>query len=329
MLSVQTILGTTIAGLSDQNYEQSLAFLRLWFEIGQAHSTIPPDAILRALQTYYRRNNFPANLADPTLHLILRFAGDAESDHILAPHSIGLRSRLCAEALQQFFDTGILMVYGQQNWCNFPFADANFIAHCINLGWVEEVVIRNRILQSLISRSTLYNHQVYVLVMLFKTAGATLAAYADPTVVDHCFEILKGPRNSTWPKVELIQVNTLSMKGEALKLRRNYRRSLSYESVAGRVFLPHLYSKPGSQNRLARKRKTLLRLQSSLLWDFPTKILNLRSRIPLNLSRPLPQRRIPFLDLPSFSLHPSALLACPTSQSRILPMTSPPLTPQL
>jgi len=263
MVDIQAILGKTIAELSDQNYEESLTFLRLWFEITHTHSTIPPDAILRALQTYYRRNSFPANLIDPTLHLILRFAGDAESDHILAPHSTGLRSRLCAEALQSFFGADIGVVYNQKSWNYFPFADANLIAHCINLGYVEEAVIRDHILQSLISHSSLHHHRLYVLVVLFKTAGATLAAYVDPTVVDRCFELIKAPRNGQWAKEELIQVNMFSVKGIPLRLRRNFRRSLDYGSVAGRVSLLHPYSEPGSKGRLARAWKALLRLQLS------------------------------------------------------------------
>jgi len=249
MVQIQAVLDKTIAGLSDQNYEQSFASLRLSFEVANTHSTIPPDAILHALQRYYTRRRFPANLTDPTLHLILRFAVDAESDHILGPYSTELRSRLCLDALRSFFNAELEVEWVQQHRYTFPFADANLIAHCINLGYVDEAVIRKHILQSLISNSTLHNHQVHVLVMMFKIAGATLAAYVDPTVIDRCFELLKGPRNIHWPKEELIQVNTLSMKGETSKLRRNCRRSLSYGSVAGRLFLPHPYSPQEDQSR--------------------------------------------------------------------------------
>jgi len=272
MKNIQTVLDKTIAGLSDQNYEQSFAFLRLWFEIAHTYSTIPPNAILHALQTYYRTRSFPDNLIDSAAHLVLRFAGDAESDHILAPHSTGLRSRLCTDALRVVFDTDLAVMYNQYSWTSSYFTDVNIIAHCVNLGWVEEAVIRNYILQSLISHPTLSGHQVYAFVILFKTAGATFETYADPTAIDRCFEILKGPRNQLWPREQLIQVNALCVKGVTLELRRNSRRSLSCGSVAGRVFLPHLYSKPGSQNQLVRTRKTLLRLQLSHPWDFPTEI---------------------------------------------------------
>jgi len=55
-------------------------------------------------------------------------------------------------------------------------------------------VIRNHILQSLISHPTLRYHQAYVLIILFKLAGPTFEAYADPSVVDRCFEFLKNYR---------------------------------------------------------------------------------------------------------------------------------------
>ena len=40
----------------------------------------------------------------PTALLVLRFAGDVESDSILAPHSVGLRNRLCARFFREFFE---------------------------------------------------------------------------------------------------------------------------------------------------------------------------------------------------------------------------------
>ena len=52
-------------------------------------------------------------------------------------------------------------------------------------------MIRDHILQSLISHPKLYDHQADALIILLKLAGATFAAYADPSVVDRCFELLK------------------------------------------------------------------------------------------------------------------------------------------
>jgi len=151
MEDIQAALNTTIAKLSDQNYEKSLAFVRLWFEIGQTHSEIPPDALLGALRTFRTTSFSDSDPINPTAHLIIRFASDAESDHTLAPHSTGLRSRLCAETLRRFFHADLRFVYRDlYDWGIFH-ADANLVAHWINSGYVEEAAIRNRVLQSLIS----------------------------------------------------------------------------------------------------------------------------------------------------------------------------------
>ena len=214
MKNIQSVLNTTIAKLSDQNYEQSFDLVRLWVDIARTHSGIPSDAVLTALQTY-RTRNLPVfdNPIDPTAHLVFRFASDAESDPTLAPHSAGLRSRFCAETLRLFFDIDLGAMYPPHVWDGSYHMGTNLVAHCINLGYVEEAVIRNHILQSLIFHQTPLTHQSYALVILFKIAGAALAEYADPVVVDRCFELLKGPRGKHWPKQELIQVNTLSVKG--------------------------------------------------------------------------------------------------------------------
>ena len=68
------------------------------------------------------------------------------------------------------------------NFC----ADANLIAHWANLGYVEEAAIRNYILQSLITRSSLDFHQAFALIILSRLAGTTFEAYLDPSVVDRC-----------------------------------------------------------------------------------------------------------------------------------------------
>jgi len=318
MENFQAALNQKIAELSDKNYDQTLAFFRLWFEIGRTQSKIPSDPVLGALRAYRSRDLTDCNPIDPRVPLILRFASDAESDHILAPYSTGLQSRLCAETLQLFFDTDLGLAYNKLVWNSSYDTHVGFLAHYINLGYVGEAVIRDHILQSLISHSTLHDHHAYALVVLFKIAGATLAAYVDPTVIDRCFELLKVPR--TWPKRELIQVNT-PPEGSNIGTETNSRRSLSCGSVVGRVFLPHPYSEPGVRNQLARTRKTLLRLQLSHPLDFRTEILNLRSHIPLNSRQSLSQCQTWLLDLPSLSLRHSASPACPTSPLQI-PLTT-------
>ena len=216
MVGIDAALDSTINKISDQNYDQSLDFYRFWFEIAQTYSQIPPNQIFNAI--YDNRgslNTRSGKLIHPTAHLILRFAGDAESDRILGPHSVGLQSRLCTRFLRDFFENNMAVVQDEEESCGrgaeyrFP-ADANFIAHWANLGYVEEAAIRNHILQSLISHSKLYDHQADGLVILFKLAGATLAKYADPAVVDRCFELLKGHyRDFTSVKGCLAQVGAV------------------------------------------------------------------------------------------------------------------------
>ncbi|KAF9646047.1 hypothetical protein BDM02DRAFT_3119262 [Thelephora ganbajun] len=193
MRNIQDTLSSLIFRLSDKNYEQSFAYCRLWSEIGRTHSPNPSDLIFETIWTIRARGPL-SNLISPNARLILRFVSDAESDHILALHNAGLRSRLCARILQEFFDGDPNIVnqkYDSGAWAlRCWYADANLIAHCVNLGYIEEAVIRNHILQSLISRSIVSACHVEVLIILFKLAGATFEAYVDPPVIDRCVELL-------------------------------------------------------------------------------------------------------------------------------------------
>ncbi|KAF9646046.1 hypothetical protein BDM02DRAFT_3189170 [Thelephora ganbajun] len=202
--------------LSDQTYEQSLAFYRLWFDVGHTYPQIPSDKVSDAIWNSRLSSVLDperdGKLIHPTAHLILRFASDAESDHILAPHSAGLKSRLCARGLRQFFDGNLANVQYKENsygrdssvlW-QFP-ADTNLIAHWANIGYIAETAIRNHILQSLISYPKLYDHQADALIILFKLAGATFGIYADPSVVNRCFELLKGHYGRDSYKGKLVQ----------------------------------------------------------------------------------------------------------------------------
>ena len=194
MEDIDQTLGSVVANLSDENYAQSLTFYRFWLGIGQTYHQVPPDQIYNAIW-----NNRGTGSIDPgqgklihsTAHLIVRFASDAESDdHLLAPHTSGLQSRLSTSALKEFFSSN-LRIIGGGGTVNEFYATANLIAHWVNLGYMEEAAIRNHILQSLISHPNLYDHQADALIILFKLAGATFEAYADPSVVDRCFELLK------------------------------------------------------------------------------------------------------------------------------------------
>jgi hypothetical protein len=127
--------------LSDQNYERSFVFYRFWFGVGQTHFKIPSDQIFdviwnkRATELIRTKTQSTSilppgerlwpgerlcsgerlwvasptqesghvshKLIHPTAHSILRFASDAESDRILAPHNSGLQRRLCHEGLSK------------------------------------------------------------------------------------------------------------------------------------------------------------------------------------------------------------------------------------
>jgi len=212
--------------LSDQNYEQSFAFYRLWLDIQQTYPETPSDPTLDRIWRNRTTNSIvPVNgkLIHPTVHLVLRFAGDAESDHFLGPHTSGLQNRLCEKSLQAFFNDNVEIAWCNDNmdfaWYNKHgsgpqttkelHAEANLVAHWANLGRVDEAAIRNHILQSLISHSKLHDHQADALIILFKLAGATFEAYADPSVVDRCFELIKGHYSPDSARGRLVQVCTL------------------------------------------------------------------------------------------------------------------------
>ena len=191
MINIQNVLNSIVKDLSDQNYEQSLALFRLWIGISQTYSQIPSNLILDAICNHRARGPPDYNFIYTTAQQTIRFVGDVESDPILAPHTIGLQSRFRARVLQEFFNVNLGAVYGNSGW-GCLYIDTNIIAHYANLGHIEEDAIRIYILQSLISHPKLYDTQVVALVILFKIAGATFEAYADPGVVDRCFELLNN-----------------------------------------------------------------------------------------------------------------------------------------
>ena len=195
MEDIDYALNTTFANLSDQNYAESFDFYRFWFDIGHTYHQIPSDRIFHTIWSHRAMNSKidpgTGQLIHSAADLILRFASDAESDHLLAPHSFRLQNRLSTKALQEFFSGNMSAVRGR----GYPdYTVVNLIAHWANLGQIEEGVIRNHILQSLISHPTLHSHQAYALIILFKLAGATFEAYVDPSVLDRCFELLKNHR---------------------------------------------------------------------------------------------------------------------------------------
>ena len=153
-----------VCGLSDENYAQSLDSYRFWFGIAQTYHQVPSDQIFDAIWKNRGRcgliNSDYGPLIHSTAHLILRFAGDAELDHTLAPHSSRLQRRLCTRSLQEFFSKNMAITRhgGRVDPTITEFyTSANFVAHLANLGHLGESTIHNHILQSLVSHPRLFD----------------------------------------------------------------------------------------------------------------------------------------------------------------------------
>ena len=199
MTNIEGLLGSIITDLSEENYELSFAQYHFLFEIARTYSQIPPDLIFDTIWKQIKNHKFPSlnnwSISFPASPLILRFARDAESDSTLSSHSAGLESRLFTNVLTEFFDHGLGVLYGGNGPSSDYLLDVNFIAHGVNLGYIEETAIREHILQFLIGGTThpaQYHCRVFVLCVLLKIAGATFDAYAGSSVVDRCIELLKG-----------------------------------------------------------------------------------------------------------------------------------------
>jgi hypothetical protein len=215
---IRRALDSVVSKLSDESYEQSFALYRFWFDIGQTYHQIPSDLVSNTILSNRATGSINpgrGELIHTTAHLTVRFANDVESDRILALHNVGLQSRLCAGILQYFFRNNLEIVWdvdrgaSDYNWdCSLEYfyTNTNLIARWANLGYVEEAAIRDRILQSLITYPKLYDHQADALIILFKLAGATFEAYADPSVVDRCFKLLKDHYSGNSVKRKLVQV---------------------------------------------------------------------------------------------------------------------------
>jgi len=350
METIGEALGFVVGELSDENYEKSLTFYRYWFETGGNYLQIPSDQVFDAIWdnrgAQSAINHDHGTIFHASAHLILRFASDVESDHILAPHSSGLQNRLCARSLREFTRNNLMVARYKIYTATF-YTDVNLIAHWANLGYVEEAAVRNHILQSLISHPKLYDHQAFALIILFKLAGATFEAYVDPLVVNRCFEHLEVHSAAYSPAFDdcwngnygtlrkTIQVCVPRVSKGCYRTKANFRRLfkrwLRYGSMVGKVSLLHLCTRLGSPNPTVQTKETPLQLPLPHPSDSPTEIQNGRSPSPFHPNlRPF-QSQPQFLSLPLLPLpspHPAASPLCPTSQSQILPMTSLPSTPR-
>ena len=206
MSILEDTLRDLIKGISEENYDEVFAQYRFWLDIGSGHTHINVQAQVNdAIERLVRPDSLEW-LIHPTAHLVIRFIGDIEADKKISGYIPRLHVQHCTSALRRFFLDNLYFVRSR-NRTGRPtsfLTDVNLIARWANLGYVEEETIRDHILQSLTSHPALYNHQADALFILFKLAGATFEAYADPLMIDRCFELLKGICDSV--KIGLLQV---------------------------------------------------------------------------------------------------------------------------
>ena len=211
MSSLRSTLENLIEELSEKNYDESFAQYCFWLKIGNAYGHITSVAqvgndLWRIVPPHALKHQ---ELIHPTVHLLFRFIGDMEADQKVSRYAYGLHKYRCTSVLYGFFEDNLSLVRSEQSFGNRTdtfLTGVNLIAYWANLGYVEEEIIRDQILQSLISHPKLYGHQAEALTILFKLAGATFAAYADPPVVSRCFELLRSHNGRNSVKRDLIQV---------------------------------------------------------------------------------------------------------------------------
>ena len=327
--SLSETLQNLIKNISEQNYDETLAQYRFWLDLGTVHGHIPQlqvnnDASL--ITSLDRSVNEGARLIHPTLDLFFRFVGDMENK-IIPPCASDYHKKCCTEAVARCFEQNLSLVKPGVGWQRGPFFVAmNLIARWANLGFVEETVIRNHILQSLTSHPNLHDHQAGALMILFKLAGATFKAYVEPSVFDRSFQLLQGHyrhASASSEKRKLMEVRVPCLAKMDFWLRWTYRNWLVYGRVGGRTSLRHLCSRPTSQNRLGWVERAPLQLQPSYPWDFRRETSSLRFFSRPNLTPLLPQSRISFTHLLPPTLLLSAFQLYPTSRWRTLLMTIP------
>ena len=205
-MSLQRTLRDLAEKLSEENYDYSFAQYRFWLEIGSTHGRLTVQDQVDGDTWQIVRSGTSKELINPAARLFVRFVGDIEADQTAPGSALSLHMRYCASALDRFFEENLDLV---RSWNRNPtsfLTDVNLIAHWVNIGYVEEAVIHNHILQSLTSHPKLYDHQADALIILFKLAGATFEVLADPSAVDRSFELLKGHYSHDSVKGKLAQV---------------------------------------------------------------------------------------------------------------------------
>ena len=233
MSKINKFLSDLTRNLSEDNYDESVAQYRLWLDIGITHGHIIDEDklardVLRVMPSDLLKQG---GLVHPATRLFSRFVRDIEGSEALSGQVSGLR-QCCAETLAEFFEENLSSVLwnrrvegeGEAGWGRYSlmaeeFSDelakgrveflnkTNLIACWVNLGYVKRTVIRNHILQSLITDPKLQSHQADAFIILFKVAGATFGAHANPLVIDLCLGLLKNRYIPNSVKGRLVQVS--------------------------------------------------------------------------------------------------------------------------
>ena len=197
-MGIPDILGDLVSHLSEKNYEQTLSGYRLWTKIGATHGWISKKQLENDIKgnmqphlVYQADSNY--QLIHPTIHLLLQFITDVELNPVSSTHA-----RLCHSSLYDFFaDNSSLdlrsSTRSSDKLCKF-YTNVNLLAHLVNLGHVGVEDVQDHILQSLTFIPLLYDYQLYSLLILLKIAGATFAAYVDPSFMGCCLNILKSTK---------------------------------------------------------------------------------------------------------------------------------------
>ena len=212
MSNLRETLSDLTKGLSEENYDASLIQYRFWLNVGIAHGHIGDQLKVAYDANWITRSDQleQGKPIHPGARLFARFLRDIEADGTMPGQVLGLE-RNCGERMDSFFEDNLSLTRSQPNLQQVnPFLTrTNRIASWANLGYMEEVVLRDWILQSLISSSKFYDHQADALIVLFRLAGATFEAYVDSSVIDRCFELLK----SHGGRGKMVLVSTPSLKG--------------------------------------------------------------------------------------------------------------------
>ena len=194
-MGIPDVLGDLVSHLSEKNYEQTLLDYRLWTKIGVTHGWISEKQLENDIKgnmkphLVYQENSY--ELIHPTSHLLLQFITDVELNPVSSTHA-----RLCHSSLHDFFaDNSSLDLWPNarsNNKLREFYTNVNLLAHLVNLGHVGVEDVQDHILQSLTFRPIPHGHQLCSLLILLKIAGATFAAYVDPSLMARCLDVLKS-----------------------------------------------------------------------------------------------------------------------------------------